>query len=175
MMFNMRFKGFVWPNNPYSYTLTSRRNLATHSFPGRGYCLEDLGQGIQILQGEGEFYGTGAYQTMRELMEVFREGGTGVLVHPVIQMRRAVFKELELIQEPREDYVRYRFVFWENGDQVEILGENTQTSGSYGVQAGETLWEIAQMYDTTVEALLKANSWIQNPNQLTAGRRVVIP
>lgn len=174
-MFNMRFKSFVWPNNPYAYSLTTQRNLATHRFPGRGYCLEDMGHGVQVLQGEGEFYGTGAYQAMRELMAVFREGGTGVLVHPVIQMRRAVLKELELIQEPREDYVRYRFVFWEDGDKVEILSGKAETSGSHGVRAGENLWQIAQVYDTTVEKLLKANSWIQNPNQLTAGRKVVIP
>lgn len=174
-MFQMRFKSFVWPNNPYSYTLTTQREIAKHSFPGKGYGLEDMGQGLQVLTGEGEFYGIGAYSTMRQLIRVFQEGGTGVLVHPVVEMQQAVFRELEVIQEPREDYVRYRFSFWEDGGLAGITGGDNKTSGSYGVQVGDDLWSIAQRYDTTVEALLMANRWIQNPNVLEPGRQVVVP
>lgn len=174
-MLNMRFKDFIWPNNPYSYSLTTSRELATHRFPGRGYCLEDMGKGIQVLTGEGEFYGAGAYETMGALLRVFEDGGAGILVHPVIRMKRALFQELELLQEPREDYVRYRFSFWEDGSGVEVLQQKSGSSGSHSVQAGESLWQIAERYNTTVEELLNANHWIKNPNVLTAGKRVVIP
>lgn len=173
-MLNMRYKDFIWPNNPYSYQLSTSRELVAHRFPGRGCGLEDLGKNIRILTGEGEFYGAGAYETMQALLAVFYEGGTGVLVHPVIDMNRAWFQELELIQEPREDYVKYRFSFWEDGDGA-VVQQGAKTSGNHSVQAGQNLWQIAELYGTTAEELLKANTWIQNPNSLTVGRMVVIP
>ena len=175
-MLSMRFKNFIWPNNPYSCSLTSRRETVTHKFPGGGYYLEDLGKGLRVLTGNGEFFGEGAYADMQRLLKVFEEGGAGRLIHPVIQLKQAVFTELELLQEPRENYVLYRFAFWE--DDSEMLS-NVQLSssgtGSHGVQSGETLWEIAAQYGTTVERLLAANGWIQNPNALQPGRQVVIP
>lgn len=174
-MLNMRYKNFVWPNNPYSYALTIRRELVTHQFPGRGYCLEDLGQGVQVLTGEGEFFGEDAYETMAELLRVFQDGGAGVLVHPVVEMNQAIFQELELTQEPRADYVRYKFTFWEDGADAEALGQQVRTAGSHRVQDGETLWQIGARYDVSVEELLAANRWIQNPNSITPGRSVVIP
>lgn len=173
-MLNMRYKSFIWPNNPYSCQLSTSRELVAHRFPGRGCGLEDLGKNIRVLTGEGEFYGAGAYETMQGLLEVFYEGGTGVLVHPVIEMNRAWFHELELIQEPREDYVKYRFSFWEDGNGT-VVQQGAKTSGNHSVQVGQNLWQIAELYGTTAEALLKANTWIQNPNSLTVGRMVVIP
>lgn len=173
-MLNMRYKSFVWPNNPYACKLSTSRELVTHRFPGRGCGLEDLGKNIRVLTGEGEFFGENAYETMKELLAVFYEGGTGVLVHPVVDMNRAWFQELELLQEPRADYVKYRFSFWEDGDSG-VAQQGTKTSGNHSVQAGENLWQIAELYGTTVENLLTANGWIQNPNSLTVGRMVVIP
>lgn len=174
-MLSMRFKNFVWPNNPYSCSLTTRREIVTHKFPGGGYCLEDLGKGLRVLKGKGEFFGPGAYGNLQGLLEVFEEGGPGQLIHPVVQLKRAVFTELELMQEPRADYVLYQFVFCE--DDGDIMAEPVAGSetGSHGIQSGESLWEIAAMYGTTAESLLAANSWIRNPNALETGRTVVIP
>lgn len=172
-MLCMRFKDFVWPNNPYSCSLTTRRETAYHKFPGGGYSLEDLGMGLRKLSGTGEFYGPGAYESMKKMLKVFYEGGTGRLIHPVIQFQQAVFAELELLQEPREDYVLYRFTFWEESGQ-QPLTDAVGSVGNHQVQEGESLWEIAAMYGTTASALMAYNPWIQNPNVLTAGKTVVI-
>lgn len=173
-MLNMRFKEFVWPNNPHSCSLTTVREVATHKYPGSSYRLENMGVRRRVLSGSGEFYGENAYKTMKELLQVFQKEGAGRLIHPVIEMNQAVFSELELLQEPRADYVAYRFVFLEDGfgmtsDSAAVSGARTHV-----VINGQNLWEIAALYGTTVQQLLTLNGWIQNPNMLAAGKQVAL-
>ncbi len=47
-------------------------------------------------------------------------------------------------------------------------------SGSYTVQAGDTLYTIAVKFNVTIQALMKANS-ITDPTSLQAGQVLVIP
>jgi LysM repeat protein len=42
------------------------------------------------------------------------------------------------------------------------------------VQAGETLWQIAQRYNTSVQEIIKTNN-IQNPNSIDPGTILTIP
>ena len=42
------------------------------------------------------------------------------------------------------------------------------------IQPGQSLWQIANMYGTTVQAIINANQ-IQNPNMVYAGAQLVIP
>jgi len=57
-------------------------------------------------------------------------------------------------------------------------GQNRRTrpagSESYVIQDGDTLWDIASRYDTTVEAIVEANG-LANPEDLQVGQEIVIP
>lgn len=55
-----------------------------------------------------------------------------------------------------------------------IGGGDTSNFYRYTVQRGDTLWEIAQRYNTTVSAIAKANN-IQNPNRIYPGQVIDIP
>ncbi|MGE5474709.1 MAG: M14 family metallopeptidase [Ignavibacteriales bacterium] len=44
----------------------------------------------------------------------------------------------------------------------------------YNIRAGDTIFDIAQRYFTTINAILTANPGI-NPNSLTAGQRIIVP
>ena len=79
----MRFKNFVWPHNPRTYTITYERNIAVHKIPFGRHYLQSLGQTRRVLKGEGEFVGDEAYNTFKALANVFYEETPGVLVHPV--------------------------------------------------------------------------------------------
>ena len=68
------------------------------------------------MKGEGEFEGPKAYEQFKELASVFYADGPGVLIHPVWQAANVYFVELALAQEPRREYVRYTFTFWEGYD-----------------------------------------------------------
>lgn len=111
---SMRFKGFVWPHNPTVYSVSFARDMAVHKIPFGRYHLQGLGMTRRVMKGEGEFVGEGAYRQIKALGSVFYENTPGTLVHPLWDTTTAWFVSLELTQEPREDYVKYRFEFWED-------------------------------------------------------------
>lgn len=186
----MRYKDYVWPHNPETYTITYVRDVAAQKIPFGRYALQDLGLSYRVMRGEGAFAGAGAYDEFRKLASVFYDGGAGVLVHPVWQTTRAYFTDLTLLQEPLPDYVRYRFAFREESPvQVSALIETAaQTAGkaaqsaaagtsggTYTVVRGDTLWGIARRCGVTLAALLAANPQIRNPNYITVGQVVKLP
>lgn len=113
----MRFKDYVWPHNPRTYSISYRRAVASDKVPFQHYYMQDLGLDYRVLSGEGEFAGVGAYDEFKKLASVFYDPGPGLLVHPVWQPAQAHFVALELTQEPRSDYISYRFEFWEDTER----------------------------------------------------------
>ena len=115
------------------YSIDYERKMAVHKTPFGLFRLQDLGRTNRIMEGEGEFVGEGAYAQFGQLANVFYNGGPGLLVHPLWQAANAYFVSLRLEQEPRPDYVRYSFAFWE--DDSWYTGLAVQESGAdAGVQ-----------------------------------------
>ena len=184
----MTFKGFVWPHNPRVYTITFERKMANYKVPFGRHYLQSLGQTRRVLRGEGEFVGEGAYDKFKELASIFYEETPGVLVHPVWVAATAWFVGLELRQEPRSDYVRYSFEFWEvySGltDKLEerANGAAAPSGGTEGggqaayhtVARGDTLWAIANRYGVSLSAIIQWNPQIKNPNLIRPGERVLV-
>ena len=182
----MTFKGFVWPHNPRVYTITFERKMANYKVPFGRHYLQSLGQTRRVLRGEGEFVGEGAYDKFKELATIFYEETPGVLVHPVWVAATAWFVGLELRQEPRSDYVRYSYEFWEvySGltDKLEerASGAAAPSGGTEGggqaayhtVARGDTLWAIANRYGVSLSAIIQWNPQIKNPNLSRPGERV---
>lgn len=191
----MTFKTFVWPHNPRVYTITYERKMAVYKVPFGRHFLQSLGQTRRVFKGEGEFVGEGAYDKFKELATVFYEETPGVLVHPVWVATTAWFVGLEVEQEPRSDYVRYSFEFWEvnpsvsgqlERQTVKSAGGGTEQSTGSGegagtvqeqyhtVVQGDTLWGIANTYGVSLETLLARNRQIKNPNLITIGQKVQV-
>ena len=158
----MRYKDYVWPHNPRVYTIRYERSMGERKVPFGRYVLQDLGPAKRVMRGEGEFVGEGAYQEFKKLASVFYEDGPGLLVHPVWQTSNAFFVELSLKQEPRADYVRYTFAFWEGYE-----GRVWHT-----VQRGETMWGIARDNGLSLTQLIALNPQIKNPNLILVGEKV---
>ena len=188
----MQYKGFVWPHNPRTYTITYDRQVAVHKVPFGRYAMQDLGMTHRVMRGEGEFVGPEAYDTFRALASVFYEGGPGTLLHPVWQSAQVYFVALALTQEPRKDYVRYTFTFWETysryRDTLAPAGASDEGSGSqsgggttspggrtHTVAQGETLWGIAQAWGVTLGELLAKNPQLKNPNVIQLGQVLMMP
>ncbi|MDE7220476.1 MAG: LysM peptidoglycan-binding domain-containing protein [Oscillospiraceae bacterium] len=182
----MRYKDYIWPHNPATYSITYERQVAVHKVPFGRHCMQDLGMGCRIMRGQGEFAGNGAYDAFKQLATVFYDGGPGLLIHPLWQISNAYFTSLKLEQEPLPDYVRYSFEFREryDGYREELTaaagGLLPQSSGTgqkmvCTVVSGDTLWGIAKRYNVAMEDLLRVNPGIKNPNLIRVGDKVVIP
>ncbi len=186
----MRYKDYVWPHNPRVYTIDYERRMGARKVPFGRYWLQDLGPAQRVMRGEGEFAGEGAYQEFKRLATVFYDDGPGLLIHPVWQTANAYFVELSLAQEPRVDYVKYTFTFWEGyeghstGVRTEAAGEHSGGTGGgvsggtdgggswHTVARGETLWGIARDYGLSLTALIGLNPQIKNPNLILTGEKV---
>lgn len=184
----MRYKDYIWPHNPATYSITYERQVAVHKVPFGRHYMQDLGMGCRVMRGQGEFAGNGAYDEFKKLATVFYGGGPGLLIHPLWQISNAYFTSLKLEQEPLPDYVRYSFEFRERYDgyneelsAVKVSEGNAQQGSGGGqervcvVVSGDTLWGIAKRYDVAMEELLRVNPGIKNPNLIRVGDRVVIP
>lgn len=187
----MRFKDYTWPHNPETYTVEFRRRVAAHKIPFGGCVFQDLGETHRVMRGEGTFAGEGAYEEFQALSRVFYQAGPGLLTHPVWRTAEAHFVALRLAEEPRPDYVRYTFEFWETPGTAPTALTETAASGAenpeapqpgtrpevtdYIVRKGDTLWGIAKRYDVALAALIAANPQVKNPNLIYPGDRVRIP
>lgn len=192
----MRYKDYIWPHNPATYSITYERQVAVHKVPFGRYCMQDLGMGCRVMRGQGEFSGKNAYEEFKKLATVFYNEGPGLLIHPLWQISNAYFTALKLEQEPLPDYVRYSFEFRErfDGYQESLTSDpSSPADGSggtgdaaaaaglpnqenvYTVVSGDTLWGVAKRYGVTLEKLLQANPGIKNPNLIHPGDKVVVP
>ncbi len=182
----MRYKTFTWPHNPRTYTIEYKRAMGNHKVPFGMYHLQDLGLTRRVMKGEGEFVGPEAYDQFKALATVFYNGGPGILIHPVWQTSNAYFVELSLAQEPRRDYVKYTFTFWESYDGYETgakkvkeapavtaaLEKNESSQLWHTVVKGECLWKIARDYGVPLQTIIERNPQIKNPNLIYPGEKV---
>lgn len=106
----LMYKTFVWPNNPHTYQENCVREPQYHTEDGVTY-FDGMGEAKRVITGSGAFFGANAYARFRKLIELFEEGGAGNLEHPVWGIRYCYFTGLELTQEPKENYVSYKFTF----------------------------------------------------------------
>ena len=192
----MRYKDYVWPHNPETYTVTYRRRVGMYDIPYGLYAMESLGRTCRVMTGSGEFVGPDAYEEFKRLATVYYTGGEGILVHPCWQSAHVLFTALSLRQEPRPDYVAYTFEFRELYDgydtelkEVDAAAAAAGSGSSGGAAAaaaaadsavpryvvvcrGDSLWAIARSSGSTVEQLLALNPSIKNPNLIYAGQKV---
>lgn len=184
----MKFKDYVWPHNPRVYEISYRKDIISHRVPFGLYALQNTGRRHRVLRGEGEFCGADAYRQFQRLASVFYENTPGTLVHPLWMTTSAYFVSLELMQEPRENYVRYSFEFWECYDGYDTsfkevrkaadgnaqTKSSKETAKSYTVQSGDTFGTIAGRNGLTLEEMIRLNPQIKNIHLIYAGQTLKV-
>ncbi len=186
----MKFKDYVWPHNPRVYEISFKKDIVSHRVPCGLYVLQNMGRNRRVLRGEGEFCGPGAYKEFQKLGNVFYDDTPGTLVHPLWMTTSAYFVALELAQEPREDYVRYSFEFWECFDgydavlrkidvktEADVPVQETQSAAAeqakyYTVKSGDTMYAIARANGITLEKLVEFNPQVGNIHLIFAGQKL---
>lgn len=170
----MSFKKYVWPFNPEKIQLAYARNIQSMKLPLFGSILQDLGCDKRVVTGEGEFIGTSCMAEFNRLAAVFAAPGSGTLWLPGVPPFTAAFSSLKMIGAAQPDCVSYSFLFVEDENTV-FMDTSVLKTGAYVCVGGESLWSVANLYNTDVDTLKALNPLIQWPNQLQAGWKVVLP
>jgi len=114
----LSYKTFVWPQNPYTYREVTTRTpvYVTQNGVTTYSGMSDL---KRIITGSGVFYGEDAYEQYKKLQKLSEDMTAGNLEHPIFGIRYCYLTLLEVTQEPKENYVSYRFEF----TQAKLNGE----------------------------------------------------
>ncbi len=115
----LSYKTFVWPQNPHIYKEVTSRTPYYFTQDKETYFngMSDL---KRVITGSGIFCGEDAYEQYKKLQKVAEEDGPGNLEHPIFGIRHCYFTMLEVTQEPKDDYVSYRFEFTQAKTNGEI-------------------------------------------------------
>lgn len=155
----MRFKGFQWHHNPREITFECGRKVNEHKAPfGKAY-IQDIGRKNMIVRGTGELYGTDCLEQFDALLQLFKNGGQGVLAIPKLTPIYAVFESIKILGEPKPDVLTYSFVF------REVMERKTDVKPlTYVPKAGETLWDISHKFDISIDELVSLNINVKRPD-----------
>lgn len=177
MLSSMKYKDFVWPNNPKTFEAELNRSLRSFKYPFSGFEVQDLGPQYRIFKGEGEFIGPDAYDSFRRLAASFSEGGSGWLEHPVWPPVKVYFSKLRMKEEPKCDYLSYSFEFIECSSDTSLTG---YTEGSFdpsksryiSALENDSFAAIAERCSVTQAALRLHNPQIASGATLEKGQLV---
>ncbi len=114
----LSFKTYVWPRNPHTYQEVTSRTPYYITQDGVTY-FQGMSDLKRVITGSGVFYGPDAYEQYKQLQRLAEESSAGNLEHPIFGIRYCYFTMLEVTQEPKENYVSYRFEF----TQAKVNGE----------------------------------------------------
>ena len=114
----LSYKTFVWPQNPHTYREVAFRTPEYYTQDGEIY-FNGMSALKRTITGSGVFYGADAYTQYLKLQKLAEEVNAGNLEHPIFGIRYCYLTMLEVTQEPKENYVSYRFEF----TQARLNGE----------------------------------------------------
>ena len=106
----LSYKTFVWPQNPHTYREVTTRTPVYYTQDGETY-FRGMSGLKRIISGSGVFYGEDADDQYKKLQKLSEDVSAVNLEHPIFGIRYCYLTLLEVLQEPKENYVSYRFEF----------------------------------------------------------------
>lgn len=110
-MTNLRFKEYVFRNNPRKLVLKHQQEVMSVCCYGLGRTLQQLGKGLTIVEGEGELFGEDALEQFTALKKLMQQGGSGVLCGAGLEPMKTVFESLQMIGKGGDETISYSFRF----------------------------------------------------------------
>ena len=106
----LSYKTFVWPQTPPTSRELPTRTPVYYTQDGETY-FRGMSGLKRVISGSGVFYGEDAYEQFKNLQKLTEDMKAGNLEHPIFGIRFCYLTLLEMTQEPKENYVSYRFEF----------------------------------------------------------------
>ena len=168
-MASMTYGTYTWPHNPHTLNIRLSRRIAVHEGAFSGNVLQDMGEGVRICSGSGDFYGETAHADFYRLKTIFEQGGTALLSLPGHTPFAARFKSLEYTEKSGPQIISYDFSFVEDVQNTEMKQVKLQT---YTAQQGDNLWTVSLKFNIEMNALLELNKNLSGPFDIKAGQTI---
>ena len=165
----MRFCGYTLHHNPSNLKVESFSSVHELYSPCCKPESIHLGNRLRRIRGEGELYGADCIAQFRRLHTLYEQQEKGLLSLPHMPSMTAYLRELDMIAEPKENVLGYRFEFVEAHPHAE---------GAYDAQVhvtlveGESLWDISHHYGVPIDELVRLNPQVRYIDMLDEGERV---
>ncbi len=168
----MKYKDYEWPYNPSKLQIKQEKDLVELKLPFVGTVLQNLNCGKKIISGTGELFGSDCFEQYAKLCDLYEDKEKGLLSIPELGTFLASFKKLNITCSCVPNSIVYYFEFWED---KEIQNNSEAMVANYHiVKPGETIFDIAKIYDKTAAELMKLNPWIKRPDEIKSGDRVLL-
>ena len=166
----IRFKGFSWHHNPKVLQIKNSKNTLNLNYPYDFQATCEMFRKGCVIKGEGELLGEDCIKQFTSLNKLFADKGEGVLSISGLPSVIAIFSKLELLCEPKENVISYSFEFLESSTEDKPLYKVLYHIAS----DGESLWDVANIYDIPIETLSSLNKNYMRPDSVKAGDRVIL-
>lgn len=166
----MSFKSHIWTYNPSKVKFLSRKEIVEQKIPMGKNILQNFGRNSRVISGEGYLFGEDCFSQYDALWKVHKEETSGLLTIPKFSVMYGYFTNLEIVGEPTENLISYKFTFVEDMESI----DNEYSPSFCYVNSGESLWDISRKYNISVEKLLGLNLWVKNPFSLSEGDKVFL-
>lgn len=111
-MTNLRFKEYVFRHNPAKLKVSRCQKISRSSCYGFGEHLQLLGDGLTVVEGEGELFGADAVEQFYALQKLVGQGA-GLLSGAGLEPMQAVLEEAKMLGVGGQELVEYRVRFVE--------------------------------------------------------------
>lgn len=171
------FKSFVWPNNPKNINISIVKNSNTYHLPGLGPFMQQIGKDYKIICGSGEFFGKNALNQFNQLSKLYTESSlSGKLLIPPIEPINAYFCELYITEQSNPEIIAYKFKFIEDTNNIiqNIKNNHTKSNRAYYLKNNETLWDVANKFNISIDYVLNLNKNLSNPYDVEPNLKVLV-
>jgi len=100
---------FTFPNEPESLRVTYLRNVEIETVAASEWTVTDQGRQGRQFDCEGVFLSSSCYLNCKTLAQIFTSGTTVTLSHNAWGDVKVLMTELEIWEECKTNFLRYRF------------------------------------------------------------------
>lgn len=164
----MSFKNHIWSYNPSTVKLLSSKEIVEQKIPMSNNILQNFGRNSRVITGEGYLFGENCFNQYDALWKLHKDETSGLLTIPKFSVMYGYFVNLEIVGEPTENLISYKFTFIED---MSVIDSDYSPSFCYAKDK-ESLWNISNKHNIGVEKLLTLNQGLKDPFDLSEGDRV---
>ena len=139
----MSFKNHFWTYNPSTVKLLSDREIVEQKIPLGNNLIQNFGRNSRVITGEGYLFGEDCFSQYDSLWKVHKEETSGLLTIPKFSVMNSYFTSLEIVGEPKENLISYKFTFVEDMSGV----DKTYLPSFCYAESDESLWNISNKYN----------------------------